>query len=71
MGFQGQRFPFHARLFRIAIAPDEANGLDQASEIMIDKISSLRRERIGRRVGALSRFDLEAVDAALAAWLGL
>jgi mRNA interferase MazF len=59
------------RLFRIAVAPDKRNGLDQPSEVMIDKLSSLRRERIGAPIGRLSALDLRAVDDALRRWLAL
>ncbi len=59
------------RLFRIMVAPDKNNGLDEPSEIMVDKLSSLRRERFGRPIGRLSARDLRAVDEALLRWLAL
>jgi mRNA interferase MazF len=59
------------RLFRIMVAPDRRNGLDEPSEIMVDKPNSLRRERIGSSIGRLSAFDLRAVDDALRRWLAL
>ena len=59
------------RLFRVAVAPDESNGLNEPSEVMVDKLSSLRRERIGPTIGRLSVFDLEAIDGALREWLSL
>jgi mRNA interferase MazF len=59
------------RLFRIMVAPDKRNGLDEPSEVMVDKLNSLRRERIGGSIGRLSEFDLRAVDDALRRWLSL
>lgn len=59
------------RLFRIMVAPDKRNGLNEPSEVMIDKMNSLRRERIGNSIGRLSTFDLRAVDDALLRWLDL
>jgi mRNA interferase MazF len=59
------------RLFRIAIAPDRKNGLKELSEAMVDKVSSLRRERIGDPIGRLSALDLRAIDDALRRWLSL
>ncbi len=59
------------RLFRVSIAPDERNGLNEVSEVMVDKLSSLRRERIGPSIGRLSSFDMNAIDAALGRWLAL
>jgi mRNA interferase MazF len=59
------------RLFRVAIAADRENGLDTPSEIMVDKISSLRRDRIREQIGRLSPTDLAAVGEALRQWLAL
>jgi mRNA interferase MazF len=59
------------RLFRVVIAPDERNGLKEPSEVMVDKLNSLRRERIGDPIGRLSALDMGAVDDALRRWLAL
>jgi mRNA interferase MazF len=59
------------RLFRIMVAPDKHNGINEPSEIMVDKLNSLRRERIGSSIGRLSVLDLRAVDDALRRWLAL
>jgi mRNA interferase MazF len=59
------------RLFRVAIAPEVKNGLRQASEVMVDKVSSVSRNRIGSQVGKLSAGDRAAVDEALRRWFGL
>jgi mRNA interferase MazF len=59
------------RLFRVVIAADKRNGLRGASEVMVDKLSSLRRERIGDSIGRLSALDMRAVDDALRRWLAL
>jgi len=59
------------RLFRVAIAPDVKNGLRQASEVMVDKVSSVSRSRIGSQVGKLSAGDRTAIDGALRRWFGL
>jgi mRNA interferase MazF len=59
------------RLFRIMVAPDKLNGLNEPSEVMVDKLNSLRRERIGGSIGRLSPLDMRAVDGALRRWLAL
>jgi mRNA interferase MazF len=59
------------RLFRIIVAPDKRNGLNEPSEVMVDKLNSLRRERIGNSIGRLSALDMRAVDEALRRWLAL
>jgi mRNA interferase MazF len=43
----------------------------KASQVMIDKITSVRRDRIGGRVGAIESADLEKIDAALRTWPAL
>jgi mRNA interferase MazF len=53
------------------VAPDKYNGLKEPSEIMVDKLGSLRRERFGSAIGRLSVRDLRAVDEALRRWLAL
>ena len=58
-------------LFRIAIAPREENGLRANSEIEVDKLQAVRRERVGSRIGIVSEETMAAVDEALRRWLDL
>ena len=60
-----------APLFRLTIDPARGNGLRARSQVMIDKLQSLRRDRIRRSIGVLSGTQLKKVDAALRLWLGL
>ncbi len=60
-----------APLFRLTIDPAAGNGLRARSQVMIDKLQSLRRDRIRRNVGVLSAVQLAKVDEALRLWLGL
>jgi mRNA interferase MazF len=59
------------RFFRIAVAPDPGNGLAAPSEVMVDKVSTLSRGRIGARIGELGPGDRRALDEALLRWLAL
>ena len=59
------------RMFRIMIAPDKNNGLNEPSEVMVDKVSSLRRERIATSIGRLAASDMRAIDTSLRVWLSL
>ena len=43
-----------AALLRVTIEPDGENGLRKTSQIMIDKIMTVRREKIGPVFGRLS-----------------
>ena len=56
---------------RVPLMPSSSNRLHAPSWVMIDKISSISRERIGKVVGALQAQDMEAIDLALRRWLNL
>jgi mRNA interferase MazF len=58
-------------LFRITVKPTEANGLNKASQVMVDKPQSIPREKIGTVLGHLDDETMLAVNRALAVFLGL
>jgi len=58
-------------LFRITVQPSAANGLRDASQVMVDKPSSVLRERLGPVFGRLDDETMLAVNRALAVFLGL
>ena len=60
-----------APLFRVPLKPSKANGLALNSQIMVDKIRTLRRDRIRARVGAIGTVTMDNVEAALRLWLRL
>ena len=60
-----------APLFRIDLPKDHQHGLDQPSQIMIDKISSIAIKRIRAKLGVLSTSTLRQVDHSLLRWLDL
>jgi mRNA interferase MazF len=57
--------------FRVIIDPTEKNGLRVRSQVMADKPVTIRRERIGRRVGRLDDKDSARINIALAFVMGL
>jgi mRNA interferase MazF len=57
--------------FRVTIDPSDENGLRVRSQVMADKPVTVRRERIGRRVGHLNDKDIVRVNVALAFVMGL
>lgn len=63
--------PTDAPLFRPVVRPDATNGLQTDSRLMADKITTVRRERLGRRVGRLGGDDLTRLDRAILVFLGL
>ena len=52
--------------FRLTIEPSRTNGLREISQIMADKPVTVRRERIGSRIGRLNRRDMTRLNSALA-----
>ena len=56
---------------RLSVYPSSTNGLEKESQIMIDKVTAARRERIGRRIGSITVEELARVDRALKIWFGL
>ena len=59
-----------APLFRITVKPNEGNGLRKPSQVMVDKLQTLPREKIGETFGRLGDDDMLAVNRALAVFLG-
>lgn len=57
--------------FRVTIEPDGKNGLRMRSQIMADKPVTIRRERVGMRIGILDTKDLARLDVAIAFVMGL
>jgi mRNA interferase MazF len=60
-----------ASLARIAIDPTPFNGLRVPSQVMTDKVTSVPRAKLGRRIGDLSDTDMARVNRALIVFLGL
>ena len=59
-----------APLFRIVVEPSDSNGLRKTSQVMVDKIQTVARSRVGKTIGRLEQETLVAVNRALAVFLG-
>jgi len=57
--------------FRIVVEASEENGLQQQSSLMADKLLTMPRAKLGRRVGRLSDQDLARLNSAIIVFLGL
>jgi mRNA interferase MazF len=64
-------FAADAPLLRLELTSSETLSLDRISWIEVDKITTVRRNRIGRTIGRLSASDLVRLNGALAVFLGL
>lgn len=58
-------------LFRIAVQPTDRNGLREPSHISVDKIFSVKRERIGGVIGQLDDETMITVNRAMVVFFGL
>jgi mRNA interferase MazF len=58
-------------LFRLPIEPKESNGLREPSRLMVDKIITVPRGKMGARIGRLEDKDIVRLNRAVLLFLGL
>jgi mRNA interferase MazF len=63
--------PTDAPLFRLSIEPTETNGLKTVSRLMVDKITTVPKERLAARIGKLADDDVLRLNRAIMIFLGL
>jgi mRNA interferase MazF len=63
--------PTDAPLFRLLVEPSEANGLRVPSRLMVDKITTVPKSKLGSRMGHLGDEDLIRLNRAIMVFLGL
>jgi len=57
--------------FRVTIEPSRGNGLRTRSQIMADKLVTVRHSRVGHAIGRLGPEDMHRLNVALAFVIGL
>jgi mRNA interferase MazF len=60
-----------APLMRLPVAPTTENGLKVASHVMVDKITTVAKSKLQKRVGKLGDEDLIRLNRAVLVFLGL
>lgn len=60
-----------APFFRIEILPTERNGLRSVSNLMVDKIMTVPKSKLGRHIGRLDAEDMVRLNRAMLVFLGL
>jgi mRNA interferase MazF len=60
-----------ATLTRITLFPNPVNGLREPSQLMVDKITTIPRTKIGQVIGALDGPRMQQLGAHLAVLLGI
>ncbi len=63
--------PTPAPLFRVPVKPSERNGLKEDSSLMVDKITTVARTKVGKRIGRLDDEDIVRLNRAIVVFLGL
>ena len=58
-------------LLRVPLHPESAGGLAQPSSIMVDKLTTMPRSKLGRHIGNVSDIDMLTLARALVVFLGL
>lgn len=63
--------PTEAPLFRIRVRPNERNGLRAECSLMVDKLTTVPKEKLGTRIGRLDDKDVLRLNQAVLVFLGL
>ena len=62
--------PTDVPIIRPAVTPDRDNGLASTCRLMADKISTIPKTSLGRRLGRLDSEDMAALERAVLTFLG-
>ena len=63
--------PVEAPILRLLVEPTPENGLRNTSRLMVDKVTTVQRSRLGQRIGQLADDDLLRLNRSLLVFLGL
>ena len=63
--------PSDLLVFRVPVEPTTENGLRAASRLMVDKVTTVPKSRLGQRIGRLADVDLLRLNRSLLVFLGL
>lgn len=63
--------PTEAPLIRIPIRPDDLNGLYEPSSLMVDRLTTVPRSKLGEQLGRLAAEDMIRLGRAMVVFLGL
>jgi len=63
--------PTFASVLRLNVEPSVENGLMHSSRLMVDKITTIPRSKMGRRIGRLGNSDMLRLNEAIVIFLRL
>jgi len=63
--------PAASPLFRLPVMPSDDNGLRKPSRLMVDKITTVQKAKLGIRIGRLADGDMVRLNRSVAVFLGI
>lgn len=60
-----------APLFRVTLQPGAGTGLEKHSQVMVDKAMTVKRDKLGERVGLVDSDVMVEIERRLAVFLGI
>lgn len=63
--------PTDAPLFRLVVDPDDDNGIRERSRLMVDKVTTVPRSKLGERLGRLGPAQMIQLDRTIVLFLGI
>lgn len=63
--------PMSPELFRVPVEPTQTTGLVQASWLMADKLATVPRSKLGRRIGRIDDATMLRLNRAITVFLGI
>ena len=63
--------PTSAPLMRLPVEPDSTNGLQEPCSLMVDKVTTVPRSKLGERIGRLADEEMIRLDRSMIVFLGL
>lgn len=63
--------PTEAPLIRLPVVPDDHNGLREPSSLMVDKVTTVPRSKLGKQIGRLADQDMVRLGRAVVVFFGL
>jgi mRNA interferase MazF len=60
-----------APLFRLTLEPSSETGLRSVSQIMVDKVTTVKRDKVDRTIGRINDETMLRVNRAIAFWFGV
>jgi mRNA interferase MazF len=63
--------PTDAPLIRLEVEPSPDNGLRETCRVMVDKLTTIPRSKLGEHIGVLAGIDMIRLNRAIVVFLGL